>query len=122
MTITSRGPINAVLYRLSDDLAGELVKPLEPLCSVSSATATADLDSAEAHIVFCGPDADTVAALRQARPNAPIVVVSRHAEVSHWLDSIEAGATDYCAAPFESHQVEWILNSSLRSLQQALRA
>jgi len=29
------------------------------------------------------------------------------------LNVIEAGADDYCAAPFESHQLRWILDSTL---------
>jgi DNA-binding NtrC family response regulator len=47
------------------------------------------------------------------------VVVSRHPEISDWLDSIEAGATDYCAAPFENAQVKWIVESSLRTVSAA---
>jgi DNA-binding response OmpR family regulator len=53
--------------------------------------------------------------LRQTKPEASIVVVSRHPEVSDWLDSIEAGATDYCAAPFETAQMKWILETSMRN-------
>jgi DNA-binding NtrC family response regulator len=43
--------------------------------------------------------------------DAPVVVVSRQPEVSDWLDAIEAGATDYCAPPFEPTHLRWILES-----------
>jgi DNA-binding response OmpR family regulator len=67
-----------------------------------------------ADVIFCGADVSVVSGLRNAKPEAQIVVVSRHPEVADWLDSIEAGASDYCAAPFESAQVRWILESTLR--------
>jgi DNA-binding response OmpR family regulator len=118
MTQCAAGPIHALLFGLSEDLAGELLKPLESICSVRAAKSRAD-DAAlsEAAIIFCGPDTRVIEELRATRPGAPIVVVSRHPEVSDWLDSIEAGASDYCAAPFESAQVKWIIDSSLRFAQ-----
>ena len=30
-----------------------------------------------------------------------------------WLDALDAGASDYCGAPFERVQLHWILNSVL---------
>lgn len=108
--------IHALLFGLSDDLAGDLLKPLTPLCSVRSANTTKDI-ATDPHVIFCGPDTRIVGELRESRPDAAIVVVSRHPEVSDWLDSMEAGATDYCAAPFESLQMKWILDGSLASQQ-----
>jgi hypothetical protein len=108
--------VHAVLFGLSEDLAGELLRPLAPLCKVSSVSGdVASRAIPPANIIFCGNDVKVVSGLRNARPEASIVVVSRHPEVADWLDSIEAGAADYCAAPFESMQVRWILESSLRS-------
>jgi hypothetical protein len=109
--------VDALLFGLSNDLAGELLKPLTPLCrEVHSVTGDLSKSSVPpAHVIFCGADVSVVTGLRDAQPDASIVVVSRHPEVSDWLDSIEAGAADYCAAPFESAQVQWILESSLRS-------
>jgi DNA-binding NtrC family response regulator len=109
-------PIHALLFGLSDDLAVELAKPLNSLCSVRSADSNTDIS--DPHIIFCGPDTRVVGELRSARPKAAIVVVSRHPEVSCWLDSIEAGANDYCAAPFEPSQMKWLLDSSLQSAHQ----
>ena len=111
--------VHALLFGLSEDLAGELIAPLKS-CVLNIETVHGDrlakmrtvFDSA-ANVIFCGPDVSVVSELRSAKPKASIVVVSRHPEVSVWLDSIEAGATDYCAAPFETSQVRWILESSL---------
>jgi len=40
-------------------------------------------------------------------------VVSRFPDVKQWLDALDAGASDYCGAPFERVQLHWILNSVL---------
>jgi DNA-binding NtrC family response regulator len=67
--------------------------------------------------VFCPPQErnlkPVLAATGQRSPNVPVVVVTRHPEVSEWLDAMDAGAADYCAAPFEPKQVRWILESNL---------
>jgi DNA-binding NtrC family response regulator len=114
--------IHALLFGLTEDLAGELlptlqscalnIKSVQRRTSATSANAVAD---SPANIIFCGADVNVVSELRSANPEASIVVVSRHPEVSDWLDSIEAGATDYCAAPFETSQVRWIVETSLRA-------
>jgi hypothetical protein len=33
---------------------------------------------------------------------------------AQWLNALEAGAADYCGAPFETVQVRWIMGSILR--------
>lgn len=125
MTHQHPNRIHAVLFGLSEDLAGELLKPLAKFCShiqsLAADRATEPLNrlpDSSSQVIFCGPDTEVVTKLRQTMPKAPIVVVSRHPEVSCWLDSIEAGATDYCAAPFETSQMKWILETSFRSVQQ----
>jgi DNA-binding NtrC family response regulator len=113
--------IHALLFGLSEDLAGELLAPLQS-CAVRveavhhTTSSIRDVADSTAQIIFCGADVNVVSELRNANPAAPIVVVSRHAEVNDWLDSMEAGATDYCAAPFETAQLQWILETSMRSV------
>lgn len=51
--------------------------------------------------------------VREVRPALPFVVVTRIPETSDWLDALEAGATDYCSAPFEARQMNWLLQSAL---------
>lgn len=124
--MSKRNPnrIHALLFGLSEDLAGELLRPLAMFCDdVQSVRkertrqSISDIANSSAQIIFCGADVSVVNELKTAKPDASIVVVSRHPEVSDWLDSIEAGASDYCAAPFETQQVQWILESSMRSQQ-----
>lgn len=114
--------VHALLLGLSEELAGELLAPLKSFVRNVRAQKREEANSVltalemPADIIFCGPDVHLVSELRSAKPETPIVVVSRHAEVSDWLDSIEAGATDYCAAPFESFQLKWVLETSMRSM------
>lgn len=106
--------IRALLLGVGEDLAGDLVAPLKA-CAVHvlGVLGRESAVQGDPQIIFCGTDTGLVSRVRSAAPKAPIVVVSRHPEVSGWLDSIEAGATDYCAAPFEPSQLRWILDASL---------
>jgi DNA-binding NtrC family response regulator len=76
------------------------------------------LDRIGADLIFCSSDRERYLALLEAigrhKPDLPVVVVSRTPEVSEWLDAIEAGASDYCAAPFETSHIQWILDSTLK--------
>jgi DNA-binding response OmpR family regulator len=70
-----------------------------------------------ADIVFAGGDGKQYMTLlrriREAHPALPFVVVTRIPETSDWLDALEAGATDYCSAPFEARQINWLMESAL---------
>jgi DNA-binding response OmpR family regulator len=57
----------------------------------------------------------TLAQLREGDPSIPVIVVTRMTGTTQWLDALDAGATDYCGAPFERVQVRWIMDSALRS-------
>ena len=77
-----------------------------------------DDDFAGADAVFCNGDSTGYPALlrhiRDARPELPVVVVTRLPETHKWLNALDAGAADYCSAPFESIQVRWIVSAILR--------
>jgi len=112
--------IHALLLGLTQDLAGELFAPLKRCAvNVEAVGQIDDIGESPADIIFCDANVNLVTELRSAKPEAPIIVVSRHPEISDWLDSIEAGATDYCAAPFENAQVKWIVESSMRAAATA---
>ncbi len=72
----------------------------------------------KADLVFCPARSGCYKALlgemRKQHTDLPVVVVSRHPEVPEWLDAIEAGASDYCAAPFEPTGIRWLLQSVRR--------
>lgn len=126
MSISS---IHAALFGLGSDLAGELQTPLRKLCGnvelIHWSPDENDFEKialSQAQVIFCDAKSGVVSQLRKTNPQAHIVVVSRHPEVTDWLDAIEAGAADYCAAPFETSQVRWILDSSMRAAKLALAA
>ncbi len=117
-----------VLFGLEHSLASELANVLskqkqavfnEPFRSPRECVMLADRVGAD--LVFCSSDRKRylglLEAIGQYRPSLPLVVVSRTPEVAEWLDAIEAGASDYCAAPFESSHIRWILDSTIRQPQ-----
>ena len=67
----------------------------------------------DADFMFCSTP--TVESERRSHPSVPLIAVSGRQDVAEWLDAMEAGATDYCAAPFELVHLDWILRSSARS-------
>jgi DNA-binding NtrC family response regulator len=72
-----------------------------------------------ANIAFCPAAPDLyrplLEALRKRSSRIPVIVVSRLAEVPQWLDAMEAGASDYCSAPFEAKEIGWILENALKA-------
>jgi DNA-binding response OmpR family regulator len=105
-----------LLLGLERSLSNELNPVLEKLGqTVQIENSTRVLDRTDANVVFA--DGRCLQAVRNQRPELPVVVVSRLPEVRGWLDALEAGASDYCGAPFEPAQVRWVLDSSLRTFQ-----
>lgn len=122
------GRLNVLLYGLDPALADELTTVLAThnirvIPDLDTAACVRDLLGCSADIIFCGSDqcgrASSLAAVSQARSDAPVVVVSRQPEVNDWLDALEAGAADYCAAPFDSRQIGWILDSHVHRARTA---
>ena len=70
-----------------------------------------------ADIVFASAESNHYRAflkqVRAERLDLPVVIVTRVPETSDWLDALEAGATDYCSAPFEASQIRWLIESAL---------
>jgi DNA-binding NtrC family response regulator len=96
--------------------ASELAKvECQPFTSVADC-----LEAVEAlhpDVLFCTAQAglhkQILVALAQRRLQVPVVVASRFPEVAEWLDALEDGALDYCAAPFEPAHIRWILESAV---------
>jgi DNA-binding NarL/FixJ family response regulator len=105
--------LEVCLYALAPELASELERALVPVCSKVDTAGTRI--PAGADVIFCRSDLNEVTMIRAAAPRAAIIVVSRVPEIAYWLDSMEAGADDYCAAPFETVQLQWILQASQQS-------
>lgn len=68
----------------------------------------------EVQLAFC--DSALISRLIQDLPQVPVVVVSSQRHVNDWLDAMDAGAVDYCSSPFESADLDWILQSNLRPM------
>jgi DNA-binding response OmpR family regulator len=69
-------------------------------------------------VFISGEDPDfrgTIQEIRDTEPSVPVIVVTRKTGTERWLDALDAGATDYCGAPFERTQVRWIMQSAIRS-------
>lgn len=124
-----------VLLGLDDALAAELASALagrewivyaRPFLSPRECLGV--VQQVRADLVFCSAERERYLALLEAlagrKLDLPVVVVSRRPEVSEWLDAIEAGASDYCASPFEATHLRWILDSVLnhRSSPELRRA
>jgi DNA-binding NtrC family response regulator len=86
-------------------------------------TEDAVLDILDADIVFAGGEPvhylSLLRKVREERPKLPFVVVTRVPETNEWLDALEAGATDYCSAPFENRQINWLMESALPHQRRA---
>ena len=111
-TVLFHGLDSELAMDLRDALAG-FCEGLQQEVLTGHVQARAALRNDKATIVFCGVTPETVKDLRRSNPHASIIAVSRLPETTDWLNVIEAGADDYCAAPFESHQLRWILDSTM---------
>ncbi len=103
---------------LPDTLARELQKALrrpgwavDALPSLSTGLA--------ADLIFCAAEPEGYRGLleeiKRRKPGLPVVVVSRLPDIANWLDAMEAGASDYCAPPFDARHIQWIVQSAFRS-------
>lgn len=103
----------ALFYGLDDSLASPLKTELSR-CNCKSTDAPAQGSTPRADIVFCPPAPDLLRAALARFRGLPVVVVSRLPEVDGWLNALEDGAADYCAAPFEAIHLRWLLETHTR--------
>jgi DNA-binding NtrC family response regulator len=119
---------NFILHVLEESLAAQLCQAaFEPGHTFHSARSTAECvllaERIRADVVFCNSEPREYQALLNEMKlrgmRLPVVVVSRLPEVSEWLDALDAGAADYCAAPFEHQHMSWLIESALLASQHA---
>ncbi|HEX8984597.1 MAG TPA: hypothetical protein VF767_04170 [Bryobacteraceae bacterium] len=110
---------------LEETLGAELSQILTGLqCSVvsqpyvSAAACLEVVDRIAAEAVFCTAEGNApeelLKLLRLNRRQIPVMVVSRLPELDKWLDALDAGATDYCAPPFEPRLMRSLLENALQ--------
>ena len=63
-------------------------------------------------ILFCPLSKDLRTIVTSHQPDAIVIVVSRVPDTREWISAMEAGASDYCAPPFEYSQLRWMLNAA----------
>jgi DNA-binding NtrC family response regulator len=104
---------NVLLLGLDSCLAEDLSRVLRHLGHTVTVSAglEASLDASNADLVFT--DSHELHAALSLHPRLPVIVTSRLPEVAAWLNALEAGAADYCGAPFEPTQVRWVLDTAL---------
>jgi len=103
----------ALLFGLEGALASSLSEELSR-CNCSATRVESENDRPRADIVFCPPVPEMLKTALVRFRGLPVVVVSRLPEVEGWLDALEDGAADYCAAPFEPVQLRWLLDTHTR--------
>lgn len=102
-----------LLLGLEYAMANELSRILRQLGhSVNEAPLSeAAIDATDSDLIFAGSEDFREALTRY--PRRPVIVTSRLPEMKSWINALEAGAADYCGAPFEATQVRWVLNTAL---------
>jgi DNA-binding response OmpR family regulator len=116
-------PTQVLLVEIEKPIAAQLVDILRreeqpfriaPLKELSAIRMTTG--NLTRRLVFCGAQRqDTLDFLHsiEGQAHAPsVVVVTPTFDFKHWLDVLEAGATDYCAFPLEEAHIQWILNKA----------
>ena len=112
-------PKKILLLGLADALAGALRKALPEQDWAVHSQPCVLTERLAADLIFCAAERGCWKALleevKRQRPDLPVIVVSCHPEISDWLDAIEAGASDYCAPPFDPSHIRWVIQNALRS-------
>jgi DNA-binding response OmpR family regulator len=62
-------------------------------------------------VVFCSHDKAVYSRLVRQYAPVPVIIATRLPEMADWLDALETGAADYCAAPFEPTQLRWLMDT-----------
>jgi DNA-binding NtrC family response regulator len=106
------------LVGLEESAATELGRALKNEHEIQRKPVNTTVDDlADSDIVFADGDrrryVNLLRGVREKRPAMPFVVVTKRAETSNWLDALEAGATDYCAAPFQDREMRWLVETAL---------
>ncbi|HUQ91403.1 MAG TPA: hypothetical protein VM120_06965 [Bryobacteraceae bacterium] len=91
-----------VLFGLEEELAGLLCIALHNE-SIRIESEIERIGDVPADLVLSPFSADLVSLLNAV--SAPVVVVTRHKQTDEYIDAMEAGAADYCVAPFQPKQL-----------------
>lgn len=111
--------LRVLLLGIEPSVAGELASTLRSLGYgiITEAESVCDLDDdddvSRYNFIFTSSDRRCFhAAMTHAGAGVPVIITTRLPEEQLWLDAMEEGAADYCAAPFEPNLIGWILQSN----------
>jgi DNA-binding NtrC family response regulator len=118
--------LKIVLFGLPNGVGSELVRGLSnqtravySFPCVAASDCLTLIEELGADLVFCTAEPERywplLKAVKLKKPGLPIILVSRCPETSEWLEALEAGASDYCAPPFEAIQIQWMLEAMFKS-------
>ena len=115
-----QNPKSILLLGLADGLANDLRAALrQQSWEVRSEPQRLDPAEPAPDLIFCGAEPARYLPLleevKRQTPGLPVIVVGRFPETADWLDALEAGASDYCAPPFERRHLQWMVSGALRS-------
>jgi DNA-binding NtrC family response regulator len=120
--------LRLTLLGLPEDLSNQLARILrDESHQVTRRLYVSELRRApDAAAVFISGDSpeyrETLSLLQESYPDLPVIVVTRNPETRHWLEALDAGAADYCGAPFEHIHVRWILGSIMLETRRRSQA
>ena len=106
-----------VLLALPEDLADQLSLVLDEESHqvTRQQSFPDDRPDPQPEVIFLSGDSPNfvynIYLVRSTEPQVPVVVVTRMPDMDRWLDALEAGARDYCGAPFERVQIRWIMDT-----------
>jgi DNA-binding response OmpR family regulator len=108
--------LNITLLDLPEDVARPISKLLlQDRHTVMETAVDETEDVQRSAVVFVSGDQpefrETIRRLRESNPEVKVIVATRLPDDRKWIDALEAGAADYCGAPFETFQIRWMLNS-----------
>jgi len=115
-----QNPRSILLLGLADALASDLQAALrQQSWEVRSEPQRLDPAQPAPDLIFCGAEPARYLALleevKRQTPGLPVIVVGRFPETADWLDALEAGASDYCAPPFDRRHLQWMVSGALKS-------
>ena len=96
--------LRAALSNPALDVCTYTCSEVEECCRIN------DLQSPD--ILFCPLSKDLRAFISSVQRDVPVIVVSRVPDTREWITAMEAGASDYCAPPFEFSQLRWMLSAA----------
>lgn len=101
------------LIDFPDNLTADLVSLSAHLgCEITRQDHADEIPNDAAAVFVCGDRAgwlEKICHIRATHGRMFVVIATRLPDHEKWLDALEAGANDYCGAPVDTRQFEWLV-------------